>query len=75
MTELCHCGKPLHYTTKSIEKSMKNLVKMKGRFVPVMNLETNKTYNVDRHYIALHGIKSSDLHTYGFEEIEDIKKD
>lgn len=69
MTELCHCGQPLHYTCKTTEKRVKTLIEGKGRYVAVTNIETMKTYKIDRHYIALHGIKGELLDTYGFEEV------
>lgn len=70
MTELCHCGKPLHYIDKDVERIMRKLVKQLGRYINVVSHIDNKAYKVDRHYIALHGLKGDDLHTSGFEEIE-----
>ena len=67
---LCHCGQPLHYTCKTTEKRVKTLIDSKGRYIAVTSIENMKTYKVDRHYIALHGLKGSELHTSGFEEIK-----
>lgn len=68
--EMCHCGKPLHYTDKEVEEKMKSMVKDKGRYIAVTNYDTMKMYKVDRHYIALHGITGDDLHKLGFQEIK-----
>lgn len=65
----CLCGKELHYSDKEVEKYMVNLVKELGRFIHVVDDENNKTYKVDRHYIALHGIKQIDLDKLNFEEV------
>lgn len=59
MTELCPCGKPLHYTVPSIERMVRELVRMCGETVDVIC--DNVTYQVPRHYIALHGIKAQEL--------------
>jgi hypothetical protein len=71
MNENCSCGQPLHYIDKNVENHMNKLIKEKGRFIAVTNSENMKTYKVDRHYIALHGIMGKDLDKYGFEEITD----
>lgn len=69
MNDNCPCGQQLHYINKDVEEHMNKLVKEKGRFIAVTNSENMKTYKVDRHYIALHGIMGKDLDKYGFEEI------
>lgn len=71
MTELCHCGKALHYTDKAVEKVMHKFVAELGRYVSVVSHIDNKTYKVDRHYIALHGLIGKELHNMGFEEVND----
>ena len=71
MTDKCHCGKPLHYTSKAVEDVVNEIIKAKGtRFVDIEQIETGKIYKVDIHYIALHGVKGNLLDTYGFEEIK-----
>lgn len=70
MIDYCPCGKPLHYNDKNVENNVNKMVKEKGRFIAVTNTENMKTYKVDRHYIALHGLMGKDLDKYGFEEIE-----
>ena len=70
MKELCHCGKPLHYTSKAVEESMRKIIESKGtRFVVVEQIETGRKFNVDCHYVALHGVQGSRLDQYGFEEV------
>lgn len=71
MSELCHCGQPLHYTECNTEAMMNKLIAEKGRYVNVV-CEGIK-YKVDRHYIALHGLKGKDLPILGFEVIENVK--
>lgn len=66
---MCHCGKPIHYTDKNIEKHVLELCAASGEYVNVTSCVTKKTYKVQRHYIALHGIKEHELHSYGFEEV------
>jgi hypothetical protein len=74
MNELCHCGEPLHYSDADTEKMMRKLVSEKGRFINVQAALTGITYKVDRHYIALHGLKGCDLETSGFEIIKENDK-
>lgn len=64
---LCHCGQPLHYTNPSIQKMVEEFVDQLGENVPVVC--GDKTYLVQRHYIALHGLKATDLPSLGFPEL------
>ena len=76
---ICHCGQPLHYTDKNREFFIKECIDKLGRFVEVsvpldgstVTTKNSKmrTFKVDRHYIALHGIHGSTLADLGFEEI------
>ncbi len=68
--DICHCGKPLHYSDKSIEDKMNKIIAEKGRYIAVTCHSDMITYKVDRHYIALHGLKGSELNTSGFEVIK-----
>lgn len=71
MNELCHCGLPLHYTNKAVENQVKKIIQAKGsRFIEITQLETGRTFKVDSHYVALHGVEANLLDTYGFEEIK-----
>lgn len=65
MNELCHCGKPLHYTNKDIEAFMREQVKRSGQDI-IVSLLDGRQYRVQRHYIALHGIHAQDLDKLGF---------
>ena len=64
---LCHCGKPLHYNNPIIQAAMENMVAKFGENVKIT--VDGKTYLVQRHYIALHGIKGGELPTLGFKEV------
>ena len=65
--DICYCGNPLHYKDDFIKQYMHHIVKTKGRFIKITC--NGQTYKVDRHYIALHGIKGHELPTLGFEKI------
>lgn len=67
---LCHCGKPLHYSDPELRKTVEKLVSELGAYMSVHNLADGKTYWVQRHYVALHGIKSVDLSTLGFKTVK-----
>lgn len=62
----CPCGRPLHYTNPKIQEVVETLVRDLGENIPVTVGE--KTYLVSRHYIALHGLKASELPDLGFPE-------
>lgn len=68
MIETCHCGLPLHYSDKSIEALMRQTVEQCGSHVKVTTAE-GRTFLVQRHYIALHGIKARELPALGFPEL------
>lgn len=65
----CFCGKPLHYSDPAKKKMLDDLSAELGEFITVKNISDGKEYKVQRHYIALHGIKGKDLASLGFEEI------
>lgn len=62
----CHCGRPLHYTDPKIEAQLREITEQLGEFIPVT--VGGRTFQVQRHYIALHGIKGKDLASLGFKE-------
>lgn len=68
----CHCGQPLHYSSKAkaIENYINDMCAKHGDYIDVTSMATGKTYKVQRHYIALHGIKGYELDNYGFEEVK-----
>lgn len=64
----CHCGKELHYQNKTDEQKVQELVDKLGEYLPVTR--GNKTFLVQRHWIALHGInQTTDLEAEGFQEV------
>jgi hypothetical protein len=69
----CHCGRPLHYQDKSLEAQLTDLTEQLGEFMPVT--VDGKTWSVQRHYIALHGIKGKDLSKLEFKEFTDEGND
>lgn len=56
---MCPCGKPLHYKDEKSKKMVQSIIDKFGEDIKVVVL--NKEYLVNRHYIALHGIKASEL--------------
>ncbi len=71
MAELCHCGRPLHYSDPEIRRVVDALVGEYGEYVPVtVTYPEPRTFLVPRHYIALHGLKGWEVRTLGFEEVQ-----
>jgi len=68
-TEMCHCGRPLHYTDPLIEAAVRALIDRHGPNTRV--IAGGRSWMVPRHYIALHGILACDLPHLGFEEVSD----
>lgn len=66
--ELCHCGKPLHYTDPLVADFTRDLVKRQGATVKVS--VGGRIWEVQRHYIALHGLAAAELPELGFPEVE-----
>jgi hypothetical protein len=64
----CWCGRPLHYKSPKEKQMVDEIVNKFGEFINV-TVAGSKTYLVQRHYIALHGIKDKDLSTLGFAEV------
>lgn len=64
---LCHCGRPLHYVSPGAREFVDKMVKRLGEFVPVV--VEDRVWRVQRHYLALHGIKAWELPELGFEEL------
>lgn len=68
MTSKCWCGRELHYKNPVQQRQVQEIVDKFGEYINV-TVDGGKTYRVQRHYIALHGIKAKDLGALGFEEI------
>lgn len=71
MSEQCPCGEPLHYRTPGMQTVVEDLIRAVGPTVPVT--VGNRTWEVPRHYIALHGLRADNLAAladhYGFLEV------
>lgn len=67
--EYCHCGQPLHYSNPEMERIMRRMVARLGEYVVVA--VGGRKFRVQRHYVALHGIKAAEMDRLGFEEIDD----
>lgn len=65
MSELCHCGKPLHYTSMLMQAWVLSQIDRKGPTVPVTD-SAGRTWIVPRHFIALHGLKEQEVSLLGF---------
>jgi hypothetical protein len=70
MNNLCHCGKPLHYDDPARQSWCESVVK---RFGPYIDITVDgRTFQVQRHYIALHHIRGANAETLeklGFKEV------
>lgn len=64
---MCHCGRPLHYLDQRLQVMVDKLVDSLGEYTNVT--VRGRTWKVPRHYIALHGIKTREIHEMGFEEV------
>ncbi len=75
-SEMCACGKPLHYHDPVLEGIIRSMVDKYGPTVIVTVPYGNgfkRSWHVPRHYIALHGLRGEDLPTLGFQEATDEK--
>lgn len=77
--ELCACGRPLHYSSQTIRNQVERMIALAGGnplvIVTVTSKEGRPTrhFLVQRHYIALHGLKTQELlkgNIPGAEEID-----
>lgn len=57
----CACGLPLHYRDKSKEAEIQADVEKLGEWIPVS--VGHDRYLVQRHYMALHGLKGNEVHS------------
>lgn len=67
---MCHCGQPLHYSDPTIQAQVQALVDQLGEYAVVTSPEGS--WKVQRHYIALHGLKAEELPHLGFEPTEPV---
>lgn len=69
----CHCGRLLHYSDPKIRAQVEALIELSGsEYLPVT--VNGRTWLVQKHYIALHGIKAWGLPHLGFQEITNISE-
>jgi len=66
-TQLCHCGRPLHYTSAMVRAFVERAIREHGELVTVNAL--GRRWSVPRHYIALHGLRAEELPGLGFSEL------
>jgi hypothetical protein len=69
-TTPCACGRPLHYSDPSVQRRVQALVDQLGADI-VVTLG-DRSWSVQRHYIALHGLKATELPTLGFPMVERV---
>ena len=62
----CHCGRPLHYSNWALYAWVEAMIREHGETV-VVSL-AGRSWKVPRHYLALHGLKASELEKLGFVE-------
>lgn len=55
----CACGRSLHYNDPEIGAIIRDISDTNGEFITINIGE--RAFKVQRHYIALHGIKAQDL--------------
>lgn len=71
--ELCACGKPLHYSNPETQRTIQKFIDQLGPTVTIRCF--GKALKVPRHFIALHGLRASELpylaEQYGFEEVKE----
>jgi len=74
MTEMCACGKPLHYSDPKMEALVRKMIKIAGGDEYVLCRSSAGAWRVQRHYIALHGLKAWELPAmaakFGFERVD-----
>jgi hypothetical protein len=60
-TVFCACGRPLHYDQDTLRAAMDNLIEQSGTHMTIRVGLEGKFYRVQRHFIALHGLRMEDL--------------
>lgn len=74
--EPCPCGLPLHYSDPELKRLVEGLIEDWGKTVAITT--PAGTWEVPRHYVALHGIVAKDLpklaEKYGFCQISPKNK-
>ncbi len=65
----CACGKALHYANLSAQDAATGAIAGAGGDPFVVVTIEGRSWRVQRHYIALHGLKAKDLPSLGFQEL------
>lgn len=72
-TERCSCGHRLHYSDPMARRKVDGLIRSLGPTLHVQVTGADYGYLVPRHYLALHGLKASELdelaQRYGWERV------
>ena len=73
--ERCHCGRPLYYSDPKIRARVERMIELSGgaHYLPIT--VGGRTWLVQKHYIALHGIRASELPNLGFQEITNMNRE
>jgi hypothetical protein len=67
VTQYCACGRALHYSDPVLQRCIQDFCDRLGEDA---NVEVNgRGFRVQRHFIALHGIKGPELLRYGVEGV------
>lgn len=70
---MCACGKPLHYASPRLHALVEQLIGASGsEYVLVRRLDDNRAWKVQRHFIALHGLKGDELGTDKLPAFEEV---
>jgi hypothetical protein len=64
---MCACGRPLHYSDPELQHKVEEIIERKGETIKVTI--GNRSWMVQRHYIALHGLSYVDVQFLGFPEV------
>jgi hypothetical protein len=71
--KMCACGEPLHYSDPNIQELVEKQIAASGEYATITLLTTGQKFLVQKHFIALHGVKAAELpelvKKYGFEEV------
>jgi hypothetical protein len=65
---LCHCGKPLHYNDPDVREMVEALIA--GYGPDILVTVEGRSWLVQRHYIALHGLNAWEIEKLGFPEVK-----
>jgi hypothetical protein len=66
----CACGQLLHYDDTSREAQVQTLSDQLGDDIRVT--VAGRSWMVQRHYIALHGLKAAEISRLGFPEVTGV---